>query len=92
MYSFVPCCMIPAVRRWRWGCQLPRRAFGDAVGDQSCGASTPILWNRWKVTNPHALIIAESGSGKTYGTFYGSSASGSSRSAAATRQPPQAAG
>jgi hypothetical protein len=65
--------MTPAVRRWRWGCQLPRRAFGGAVGDQSCGASTPrtgapILWDRWKATNPHALIIAESGSGKTYMT------------------------
>jgi hypothetical protein len=28
----------------------------------------PILWDRWQATNPHALIIAESGSGKTYVT------------------------
>ena len=27
---------------------------------------TPILWDRWTATNPHALVIAESGSGKTY--------------------------
>lgn len=26
----------------------------------------PILWDRWQATNPHMLIIAESGSGKTY--------------------------
>jgi len=26
----------------------------------------PIIWDRWTATNPHALIIAESGSGKTY--------------------------
>ena len=26
----------------------------------------PILWDRWTATNPHGLIIAESGSGKTY--------------------------
>jgi type IV secretory pathway VirB4 component len=29
---------------------------------------TPILYDRWTATNPHALIIAESGSGKTYVT------------------------
>lgn len=26
----------------------------------------PIIWDRWTATNPHGLIIAESGSGKTY--------------------------
>ncbi|HWQ11525.1 MAG TPA: conjugal transfer protein TraC, partial [Roseiflexaceae bacterium] len=26
----------------------------------------PVLWDRWQATNPHALVIAESGSGKTY--------------------------
>ncbi|HMO56331.1 MAG TPA: ATP-binding protein [Roseiflexaceae bacterium] len=26
----------------------------------------PIFWDRWGATNPHALVIAESGSGKTY--------------------------
>jgi hypothetical protein len=26
----------------------------------------PIIWDRWAATNPHALVIAESGSGKTY--------------------------
>lgn len=26
----------------------------------------PIFWDRWKATNPHALVIAESGNGKTY--------------------------
>ena len=26
----------------------------------------PILWDRWIATNPHALVIAESGSGKSY--------------------------
>ena len=28
--------------------------------------NAPIIWDRWTATNPHALIIAESGSGKTY--------------------------
>jgi TraG P-loop domain len=31
-------------------------------------SGAPILWDRWQATNPHALIIAESGSGKTYVT------------------------
>ncbi len=26
----------------------------------------PVIWDRWNATNPHALVIAESGSGKTY--------------------------
>ena len=26
----------------------------------------PVVWDRWMATNPHALVIAESGSGKTY--------------------------
>jgi hypothetical protein len=26
----------------------------------------PIMWDRWTATNPHGLVIAESGSGKTY--------------------------
>jgi len=26
----------------------------------------PIFWDRWRATNPHALVVAESGSGKTY--------------------------
>ncbi|MEN9933750.1 MAG: hypothetical protein RLZZ387_329, partial [Chloroflexota bacterium] len=26
----------------------------------------PIIWDRWAATNPHALVVAESGSGKTY--------------------------
>jgi len=26
----------------------------------------PIRWDRWKATNPHCVVIAESGSGKTY--------------------------
>ena len=26
----------------------------------------PIVWDRWTATNPHALVVAESGSGKTY--------------------------
>jgi hypothetical protein len=26
----------------------------------------PVVWDRWQATNPHALVIAESGSGKTY--------------------------
>jgi type IV secretory pathway VirB4 component len=26
----------------------------------------PIIWDRWTATNPHALVIAESGSGKSY--------------------------
>ena len=26
----------------------------------------PIIWDRWIATNPHALVIAESGSGKSY--------------------------
>jgi len=26
----------------------------------------PICWDRWDATNPHALVIAESGCGKTY--------------------------
>ncbi len=27
---------------------------------------TPVFWDRWQATNPHALVIAESGNGKTY--------------------------
>lgn len=26
----------------------------------------PVLWDRWQATNPHGLVVAESGSGKTY--------------------------
>lgn len=26
----------------------------------------PLVWDRWQATNPHALVVAESGSGKTY--------------------------
>lgn len=26
----------------------------------------PIIWDRWQATNPHCLVIAESGSGKSY--------------------------
>lgn len=29
-------------------------------------SGAPVIWDRWTATNPHALVIAESGSGKTY--------------------------
>jgi type IV secretory pathway VirB4 component len=36
------------------------------VWGEHARTGTPIIWDRWTATNPHALVIAESGSGKTY--------------------------
>jgi type IV secretory pathway VirB4 component len=47
---------------------LRRRGGQPIVWGEHPRTGTPILWDRWKATNPHALIIAESGSGKTYVT------------------------
>lgn len=45
-----------------------RRRMGGRpiVWGEEPRTGTPILWDRWTATNPHALIVAESGSGKTY--------------------------
>jgi len=46
---------------------LRKRAGGlPIVWGEYPRTGTPILWDRWTATNPHALVIAESGSGKTY--------------------------
>jgi hypothetical protein len=44
---------------------LRRRGGRPIVWGEHPRTGAPILWDRWKATNPHALIIAESGSGKT---------------------------
>jgi type IV secretory pathway VirB4 component len=36
------------------------------VWGEHARTGAPIIWDRWMATNPHALVIAESGSGKTY--------------------------
>ncbi len=46
---------------------LQRRSGGlPIVWGEYPRTGAPIIWDRWTATNPHALIIAESGSGKTY--------------------------
>jgi len=46
---------------------LRRRPGGlPIVWGEHPRTGTPIIWDRWTATNPHALVIAESGSGKTY--------------------------
>ncbi|HJZ49588.1 MAG TPA: TraM recognition domain-containing protein [Roseiflexaceae bacterium] len=46
---------------------LTRRSGGlPIVWGEEPRTGAPIIWDRWTATNPHALIIAESGSGKTY--------------------------
>lgn len=47
---------------------LSRRGGLPIVWGEHPRTGTPIFWDRWTATNPHALIIAESGSGKTYTT------------------------
>lgn len=45
---------------------LGRRGGLPIVWGEHPQAGTPIMWDRWNATNPHALVVAESGSGKTY--------------------------
>ncbi len=45
---------------------LRRRGGLPVVWGEHPRTGQPIIWDRWTATNPHALIIAESGSGKTY--------------------------
>jgi type IV secretory pathway VirB4 component len=45
---------------------LTRRGGLPIVWGEEPRTGTPIIWDRWTATNPHALVIAESGSGKTY--------------------------
>ena len=46
---------------------LHRRSGGlPIVWGEYPRTGAPIIWDRWTATNPHALVIAESGSGKTY--------------------------
>jgi hypothetical protein len=47
---------------------LRRRGGRPIVWGEHLRTGALILRDRWKATNPHALIIAESGSGKTYVT------------------------
>jgi hypothetical protein len=47
---------------------LRQRSSLPIVWGEHPRTGAPILWDRWQATNPHALIIAESGSGKTYVT------------------------
>jgi hypothetical protein len=45
---------------------LLRRGGLPIVWGEHPHTGTPVIWDRWTATNPHALVIAESGSGKTY--------------------------
>jgi len=46
---------------------LRQRAGGlPIVWGEHPRTGAPIFWDRWTATNPHGLLIAESGSGKTY--------------------------
>src|SRR5205085_2932511 len=46
---------------------LRRRPGGlPIVWGEYPSSGHPIFWDRWSATNPHDLVIAESGSGKTY--------------------------
>jgi hypothetical protein len=46
---------------------LLRRAGGlPIIWGEYPRTGAPIFWDRWTATNPHGLLIAESGSGKTY--------------------------
>src|SRR5262249_48770621 len=44
----------------------PRPGSLPLIWGEHARTGTPIVWDRWMATNPHALVIAESGSGKTY--------------------------
>ena len=44
----------------------PRPGGLPIVWGEEPRSGAPIVWDRWTATNPHALVIAESGSGKTY--------------------------
>ncbi|MEN9935045.1 MAG: hypothetical protein RLZZ387_1624 [Chloroflexota bacterium] len=45
---------------------LTRRGGLPLVWGEHPQTGRPVVWDRWQATNPHALVIAESGSGKTY--------------------------
>jgi hypothetical protein len=45
---------------------LRQRAGLPLVWGEHPYTGAPIVWDRWNATNPHALVVAESGSGKTY--------------------------
>lgn len=45
---------------------LKRRGGRPLIWGEHPRTGTPIFWDRWRATNPHGLVIAESGSGKTY--------------------------
>ncbi|HWQ12219.1 MAG TPA: DUF87 domain-containing protein [Roseiflexaceae bacterium] len=45
---------------------LRRRGGLPLVWGEHPRTGAPILWDRWMATNPHALVVAESGSGKSY--------------------------
>jgi type IV secretory pathway VirB4 component len=47
---------------------LRRRGGLPIIWGEHPRTGAPILYDRWTATNPHALMIAESGSGKTYVT------------------------
>jgi type IV secretory pathway VirB4 component len=47
---------------------LMRRGGLPIIWGEHPRTGAPILYDRWTATNPHALMIAESGSGKTYVT------------------------
>jgi type IV secretory pathway VirB4 component len=45
---------------------LTRRGGLPIVWGEHPRSGAPIVYDRWQATNPHMLIVAESGSGKTY--------------------------
>jgi hypothetical protein len=45
---------------------LRRRNGLPIVWGEHPRTARPVFWDRWQANNPHALVIAESGSGKTY--------------------------
>lgn len=45
---------------------LRRRGGLPIIWGEHPRTGNPIIWDRWTATNPHCLVIAESGSGKSY--------------------------
>lgn len=45
---------------------LTRRGGLPIVWGEHPRSGAPVVYDRWQATNPHMLIVAESGSGKTY--------------------------
>src|SRR5690606_14498945 len=40
--------------------------FGIKVGDEARGGQTPLIWDSSQTINPHAIVLGDSGVGKSY--------------------------